>query len=259
VDERGLVDPQAVRDSLTDQTILVSVMLANNEVGALQPVADIAAIARERGILMHTDAVQAFGKVPLSVDDLGVDFLSFSGHKVYAPKGVGGWYERSAAALQPLLHGGHQERGRRSGTENVPGIAALGKACSIASRDVAAEGERQRQLQQRLEHGIRERIGDVRIQGEEAPRLPGTTNASFGGTEGEALMMSLDLQGVAISTGSACSSGSLEPSHVLRAMRVPRPYIHGALRFSLGRSTTTDDVDYVLDILPDIVAQARSA
>ena len=259
VDERGVVDPQAVRESLTDQTILVSVMLANNEIGALQPIADIAAVARERGVLMHTDAVQAFGKLPLSVDDLGVDFLSFSGHKVYAPKGIGGWYERSAATLQPLLHGGHQERGRRSGTENVPGIAALGKACVIACGDVAAEGERQRQLQQRLEHGIRERIGNVRIQGEEAPRLPGTTNASFGGTEGEALMMSLDLQGVAISTGSACSSGSLEPSHVLRAMRVPPPYLHGALRFSMGRSTTADDIDYVLDILPDIVSQARSA
>ena len=258
VDERGVVDPQAVRDSLTDQTILVTVMLANNEVGTLQPITDIAAAAHERGALVHTDAVQALGKVALSVDDLGVDFLTFSGHKVYAPKGIGGWYERSAAALQPLLHGGHQERGRRSGTENVPGIAALGTACVIAGRDLAAEGERQRQLQQRLEHGIRERIGDVRIQGEEAPRLPGTTNASFGATEGEALMMSLDLQGVGISTGSACSSGSLEPSHVLRAMRVKPPYLHGALRFSLGRSTTADDVDYVLDILPDIVAQARS-
>ena len=257
VDGNGVVDPQAVRDSLTDQTILVSIMLANNEVGTLQPVADIAAVAHERGVLMHTDAVQAFGKVALSVDDLGVDFLTFSGHKVYAPKGIGGWYERSAAVSQPLLHGGHQERGRRSGTENVPGIAALGKACDIAGCDLAAEGERQRQLQQRLEHGIRERVDKVRIQGEEAPRLPGTTNVSFEGTEGEALMMSLDLQGVAISTGSACSSGSLEPSHVLRAMRVPRPYLHGALRFSLGRSTTAEDVDYVLDILPDVVAQAR--
>lgn len=257
VDKHGVVDPQAVRDSLTDETILVSIMLANNEVGTLQPIADIAAVAHERGVLMHTDAVQAFGKVALSVDDLGVDFLSFSGHKVYAPKGIGGWYERSAAVLQPLLHGGHQERGRRSGTENVPGIVALGKACDIAARDANEEGERQRQLQQRLEHGLRERIDGVRIQGEEAPRLPGTTNASFGGTEGEALMMSLDLQGVAISTGSACSSGSLEPSHVLRAMRVPKPYLHGALRFSLGRMTTADDVDYVLDILPGIVAQAR--
>ena len=259
VDEQGVVDPEAVRDSLTDETILVSVMLANNEVGSLQPIAEITAAAHERGVLMHTDAVQAFGKVPLSVDDLGVDFLSFSGHKIYAPKGVGGWYERSAATLQPLLHGGHQERGRRSGTENVPGIAALGKACLIVGGDLTAECERQRQLQERLEHVIRERIGDVRIQGEDAARLPGTTNASFAGTEGEALMMSLDLQGVAISTGSACSSGSLEPSHVLRAMRVPRPYLHGALRFSLGRSTTADDVDYVLQVLPDIVSQARNA
>ena len=257
VDEHGIVDPQAVRDSLTEHTVLVSIMAANNEVGTLQPIAEIAGLARERGILMHTDAVQAFGKVPLTVDDLGVDFLTFSGHKIYAPKGIGGWYERSSTLLQPLLHGGHQERGRRSGTENVAGIAALGKACAIAAGDMADEGARQRQLQQRLEHGVRERVDVVRIQGEEAPRLPGTTNVAFAGTEGEALMMSLDLQGVAISTGSACSSGSLEPSHVLRAMRVPKPYLYGALRVSLGRSTTADDVDYVLDILPDIVAQAR--
>ncbi len=259
VDERGLVDPQAVRDSLTDQTILVSIMVANNEVGTLQPVSDIARLAHERGVLVHTDAVQAFGKVPLAVDDLGVDFLSFSGHKIYAPKGIGGWYERSPAGLRPLLNGGHQERGRRSGTENVPGIAALGKACTLAAGDMAAEGERQKRLRLRLEHGIRERIGEVRMQGGAAPRLPGTTNVAFAGAEGEALMMSLDLQGVAISTGSACSSGSLAPSHVLRAMRVPRPYLHGALRFSLGRSTTADDIDYVLDILPDIVARARGA
>jgi cysteine desulfurase len=258
VDVHGVVDPEAVREALTDETILVSIMHANNEIGTVQPIAEIAHLMRARGILMHTDAVQTFGKMPLHVDELGVDFLSFSGHKLYAPKGVGGWYARPQAPLHPLLHGGHQERGLRSGTENVAGIVALGKACDIARRDMPQEWERQRQLQQSLEHNIRERIPDLRIQGEGVARLPHTTNVAFAGVEGEALMMSLDLQGVAISTGSACSSGSLEPSHVLRAMDVPEGYLHGALRFSLGRSTTTEDIRYVLDILPGIVDNART-
>ena len=258
VDAQGVVAPEAVREALTDETILVSIMYANNEVGTLQPVAEIARLVRERGILMHTDAVQAFGKLPLRIEDLGVDLLSFSGHKLYAPKGIGGWYARSPQVLHPLLHGGHQERGMRSGTENVAGLVALGKACAIAARDMAQEWERQQQLQQRLEHGVQELIADVRIQGAEVARLPNTTNVAFAGVEGEALMMSLDLQGVAISTGSACSSGSLEPSHVLRAMGVSEAYLYGALRFSLGRGTTPADIEYVLDILPDIVKNARS-
>jgi cysteine desulfurase len=253
-----MVAPEAVREALTDETILVSIMYANNEIGTLQPVAEIARLVRERGILMHTDAVQAFGKLPLRIEDLGVDFLSFSGHKLYAPKGIGGWYGRSPHMLHPLLHGGHQERGMRSGTENVAGLVALGKACTIAARDMAQEWDRQQQLQQRLEHGLQELISDARIQGAEVARLPNTTNVAFAGVEGEALMMSLDLQGVAISTGSACSSGSLEPSHVLRAMGVSEAYLYGALRFSLGRGTTLADIEYVLDILPDIVQNARS-
>jgi cysteine desulfurase len=257
VDEHGVVDPEAVRDALTDETILASIMYANNETGVIQPIADIARLVRQRGILMHTDAVQAFGKMPLRVDELGVDFLSFSGHKLYAPKGIGGWYARPGAPLHPLLHGGHQERGLRSGTEHVAGIVALGKACAIAVRDMHLEWERQLQLQQRLEHGIREQIPEVRIQGAEAPRLPNTTNVAFAGVEGEALLMSLDLQGVALSTGSACSSGSLEPSHVLRAMGVPAAYLYGALRCSLGRGTTLADIEYVLDILPGIVQHTR--
>ncbi|MEE8303284.1 MAG: aminotransferase class V-fold PLP-dependent enzyme, partial [Candidatus Tectomicrobia bacterium] len=205
-----------------------------------------------------TDAVQTFGKMRLRVDQLGVDFLSFSGHKVYAPKGVGGWYMRPNAPLYPLLHGGHQERGRRSGTENVAAIVALGKACDIAQQDMTEEWARQYHLQQNFEQGLRERISDLRIQGEGVTRLPNTTNVAFASAEAEALLMSLDLQGVAISTGSACSSGSLEPSHVLRAMVLPDAYLHGALRFSLGRSTTAEDIDYVLQVMPGIVGSTRT-
>jgi cysteine desulfurase len=258
VDAHGVVAPEAVREALTDETILVSIMYANNETGVLQPIADIARLVRQRGILMHTDAVQAFGKMSLRVAELGVDFLSFSGHKLYAPKGIGGWYARPGVPLHALLHGGHQERGMRAGTEHVAGVVALGKACALAQRDMRQEWERQQQLQQRLEHGIQEQIPDVRIQGAEVPRLPNTTNVAFAGVEGESLMMSLDLQGVALSTGSACSSGSLEPSHVLRAMGVPAAYLHGALRCSLGRGTTLADIEYVLEILPGIVQQARA-
>src|SRR5215510_11775940 len=247
VDTHGVVDPEAVRKALTDETVLVSIMYANNETGVLQPIADIARLHRVR---VHQDA-------PL-VEELGVDFLSFSGHKLYAPKGIGGWYARPGAPLHALLHGGHQERGMRAGTEHVAGIVALGQACALARRDMRQEWERQQQLQQCLEHGLQEQIPEVRIQGAEVPRLPNTTNVAFAGVEGEALMMSLDLQGVALSTGSACSSGSLEPSHVLRAMGVPAPYLHGALRCSLGRGTTLADIEYVLEILPGIVQQARA-
>ncbi|GIX47588.1 MAG: cysteine desulfurase IscS [Candidatus Tectimicrobiota bacterium] len=258
VNADGIVEPEAVAEALTEETILVSIMHANNEVGTIQPLAEIARLVRERGILLHTDAVQTFGKIPTRVDELGVDFLTFSGHKLYAPKGVGGWYARPGTPLRPLIYGGHQERGRRSGTENVAAIAALGKACELAARDMAREAARQLQLRQALEHGLRERIPAVRIQGEAAPRLPNTTNVAFAGVEGETLLMSLDLQGVAVSTGSACSSGSLEPSHVLKAMGVPAEFLHGALRFSLGRSTTREEIEYVLAILPGIVERARA-
>lgn len=258
VDQDGVVQPQAVQEALRESTILVSIMSANNEVGTLQPIVDIARIVHEHGILMHTDAVQAFGKLPLHVDTLGVDFLTFSGHKLYAPKGVGGWYTHPKALCHPLLHGGHQERGRRSGTENVAAIAALGQACQIAAADMSQEWQRLQGLQQRLEQGLLAHIPNVHVHGAAASRLPNTTNVAFAGVEGEALLMSLDLQGVAISTGSACSSGSLEPSHVLQAMQVPEAYLYGALRLSTGRSTTPADIDYVLTILPGIVQQARA-
>ncbi|MCZ6872340.1 MAG: cysteine desulfurase family protein [bacterium] len=254
----GVVEPEAIREALTDETILVSIMHANNETGVVQPIAEIAVLAQQRGILIHTDAVQTFGKMPLCIDQLGVDFLSFSGHKIYAPKGIGGWYMRPKVPFQPLLFGGHQERGRRSGTENVPGIVALGKACDIAQQDMPQELTRQARLQQDFERGLRERIADLRIQGEGVARLPNTTNVAFAGVEGEALLMGLDLQGIAVATGSACSSGSLEASHVLHAMAVPEVYLHGALRFSLGRLTTEEDIDYVLRVMPGIVMQTRS-
>ncbi|ETX06923.1 MAG: cysteine desulfurase [Candidatus Entotheonella gemina] len=257
VDESGVVDLQALEDALTDETTLVSIMHANNETGVMQPIADIARLAHQRGALMHTDAVQSFGKMPFHIDELEVDFLSFSGHKLYAPKGIGGWYARTPTALQPLLHGGHQERGLRSGTESVASVMALSKACEIAARDMQAEWERLQHLQQRLEHGILESVPSARIQGATASRLPNTTHVAFAEVEGETLLMSLDLQGVAISTGSACSSGSLEPSHVLKAMAVPETHLYGALRLSMGRSTTPDDIDYVLECLPEMVQHAR--
>jgi cysteine desulfurase len=259
VDGAGVVDLQALDDALTDATTLVSIMHANNETGVIQPIGDIARLAHQRGALVHTDAVQSFGKMPLSIDDLDVDFLSFSGHKLYAPKGIGGWYARAPHMLQPLLHGGHQERGLRSGTESVAGILALSKACEIAAHDMHEEWERLQQLQQRLEHGILEAIPAARIQSAAALRLPNTTNVAFAEVEGETLLMGLDLQGVAISTGSACSSGSLEPSHVLKAMAVPETHLYGALRLSMGRSTTPDDIDYVLELLPAMVKHAQVA
>jgi cysteine desulfurase len=259
VDEAGVIDLQTLEDALTEKTTLVSVMHANNETGVLQPLADIARLAHQHGALVHTDAVQSFGKLPLNMAELDIDFLSFSGHKLYAPKGIGGWYARTPTKLEPLLHGGHQERGLRSGTESVASILALSKACEIAAHDMQTEWERLRQLQQRLEHGILEAIPDARVQSANASRLPNTTNVAFAEVEGETLLMSLDLQGVAISTGSACSSGSLEPSHVLKAMAVPKSHLYGALRLSLGRSTTQDDIDYVLELLPDMVEHARMA
>lgn len=259
VDSAGTVDLQALDRALTDQTTLVSIMHANNETGVIQPIADIARLAHAHGALVHTDAVQSFGKIPLDIEALDVDFLSFSGHKLYAPKGVGGWYARNPTALQPLLHGGHQERGLRSGTESVASIMALSKACDIAARDMHAEWERLQHLQQRLEHGILESISSARIQSADASRLATTTSVAFAEIEGETLLMSLDLQGVAISTGSACSSGSLEPSHVLKAMAVPETHLYGALRLSMGRSTTPDDIDYVLELLPELVKHAHMA
>jgi len=257
VDEGGLVDPEDVRAAIRDDTILITIMYANNEVGTIEPIPEIGRIAKEHGILFHTDAVQSLGKTNTDVEELGVDLLSFSAHKLYGPKGIGGIYVRKGTELPPLIAGGHQERGLRAGTENVAGIVALGKACEIAQRDYESEVQQLTMLRDRLQHAIIERVPKVRCNGHEDRRLPTTTNLSFEAIEGEALLINLDLVGIAVSTGSACSSGSVEPSHVLKAMRVPPEYIQGSIRFSVGRENAVEDIDYVLEQLPPIVEKLR--
>ena len=257
VDEGGLVEPEDVRAAIRDDTILITIMYANNEVGTIEPIPEIGRIAKEHGILFHTDAVQSLAKTNTDVEELGVDLLSFSAHKLYGPKGTGGIYVRKGTELPPLIAGGHQERGLRAGTENVAGIVALGKACEIAHRDYESEVQQLTMLRDRLQHGIIERVPKVRRNGHEDRRLPTTTNLSFEAIEGEALLINLDLMGIAVSTGSACSSGSVEPSHVLKAMHVPPEYIQGSIRFSVGRENTVEDIDYVLEQLPPIVEKLR--
>lgn len=257
VDEGGLVDPEDVRSAIRGDTILITIMHANNEVGAIEPIPEIGRIAKEHGILFHTDAVQSLGKTSTDVKELGVDLLSFSAHKLYGPKGIGGIYVRKGTELPPLIAGGHQERGLRAGTENVAGIVALGKVCEIAQRDYESEVQQLSMLRDRLQHGIIERVPKVRCNGHEDRRLPITANLSFEAIEGEALLINLDLAGIAVSTGSACSSGSVEPSHVLKAMHVPPAYIQGSMRFSVGRENTVEDIDYTLEQLPPIVEKLR--
>ncbi|RMF89033.1 MAG: cysteine desulfurase NifS [Nitrospinota bacterium] len=257
VDRYGQVDPADLEAALTPETILVSIMHANNEVGTIQPVAELATLAKEKGVLFHTDAVQSVGKIPVDVKALGVDLLSLSGHKLYAPKGIGALYVRKGTPLWPLISGGHQEGGLRAGTENVAGIVALGKACAIARRVMKQEGERLARLRDRLQEGICTTIPGVSLNGHPTQRLPTTVNLSFHGVEGEALLIHLDLQGVAVSTGSACSSGRLEPSHVLEAMGLTPEESKSAIRFSLGRGNTEEEITSVLDLLPPIVEQLR--
>ncbi len=257
VDGHGMVDPDDLRRALTDRTVLVSVMLANNEVGTIQPVRELAAIARERGVPFHTDAVQAAGQIPVDVGELGVDLLSLSAHKIYGPKGVGALYVRRGLRLEPLLHGGGQERRLRPGTENVPGIVGLGAAARLARAELPRLGERVAALRERLIAGVLDRIPDARLNGHPERRLPGNANVSVRYVEGEAILLNLDLKGVAASSGSACAAGSTEPSHVLVAMGLPEHEARGALRFSLGRENTEADVDYVLEVLPPIVERLR--
>ena len=257
VDADGLVDPEELRRSLRPDTSLVSVMLANNEVGVIEPVAELARIAREAGALFHTDAVQAMGKIPVDVEDLGVDLLTMSGHKFHGPKGVGALYRRKGTRLLPIMRGGHHERSMRPGTENVPGIVGLAAALEFAAAEQPGEHERLRGLRDRLQAGIIERIPDVQVNGHSDRRLPHLLNVSVLGIEGESMLLTLDVHGIAVSTGSACTSGTLEPSHVLTAMGIPAEIAHGSLRFSLGRMNTTEDVDYVLEVLPNVVARLR--
>lgn len=258
VDAQGLLDLDELRRALRDDTALVSVMFANNETGTIYPMADIAALCRERGVLLHTDAVQAVGKLPIDLSTLGVDYLALSGHKLHAPKGVGALYVRRGAPLRPFMLGGHQERGRRAGTENMASIVALGKAVELATANIAEENTRVRALRDRLERGLLESIPDARRNGHADQRLPNTTNISFKYVEGEAILLLMDELGICASSGSACTSGSLEPSHVLRALGVPFTFAHGSIRFSLSRYNTEAEVDTVLREMPGIIARLRA-
>ena len=257
VDGTALVDPADVKKSLAHKTALVSVMLANNEVGTIEPVAAIAQHARAAGAAIHTDATQAVGRIPVQVGELGVDYLSLSGHKIYGPKGVGALFVRRGAKLVPLLQGGEQEAGRRSGTLNVPGIVGLGVAAELARKNLEARTVHMTTLRDRLEEGLKARVPHCSLNGHPALRVASHLNMSFGFVEGEAMMMSLDLQGVAVSTGSACSSGSLDPSHVLTAMGFDAARAHASLRFSLGAMTTDQDIEAVLDIMPAVIQRLR--
>jgi len=259
VDGHGRVDPDDVRRAVRADTVLITVMHANSEVGTIQPVREIGQIARERGIAFHVDGVQTFGKVPVDVNALGIDLLSFSGHKIYGPKGVAGLYIRRGTKMASIQHGGEHERRRRAGTENVPGVVGLGQAVASRARAMAAEAVRVTVLRDRLWDGIRGRVPDVRLNGHPTERLPGTCNMCFRRVESESIVLGLDLKGIGVSAGSACTSGNVEPSYVLVAMGVPLDWAMGAVRTSLGRSTSAEDIDYVVDAVEPLVAKLRSA
>ena len=258
VDGDGLVSPATLEAALTPETILVTIMHANNEVGVIQPIAAIGKILRERKILFHTDAVQTMGSIPVNVQELGVDLLSLAAHKFYGPKGVGALYVRRGVKLTPVIHGGGQERNRRAGTENIAGIVGMAKALELALQDLPASQTRITVLRDYLIDSVLQRFDHVRLNGHRTQRLPGNTNFSFEFIEGESLLLNLDLKGVAASSGSACTSGSLEPSHVLLAMGICHETAHGSLRLTLGKTTTREDIDYVLEILPEIVTKLRA-
>ncbi|NLX24585.1 MAG: cysteine desulfurase NifS [Lentisphaerae bacterium] len=258
VDAKGNLDMGKVREaSSSGKKTVASIMWANNETGVLFPVPEIAALIKEGGGIFHTDAVQIAGKLPISVKDQPIDLLSISGHKLYAPKGIGALYVRRGTKITPHIMGGHQERGRRAGTENVPYIVGLGTACEMTMATMANDAEHERRLRDRLEAGILATCKGSQINGDVSNRLPGTTNISFEYVEGESILLMLDDVGIYASTGSACASGSLEPSHVLRAMDVPRSMVHGSIRFSFGRYNTEADVDYILEKLPPIIKRLR--
>jgi cysteine desulfurase len=258
VDGRGLVDPDDIRRALRPTTKLLSIMMANNETGVLQPVEEIGRIAAESEVYFHTDAVQAAGKVAVSVQKIGCDLLSISGHKMHAPQGAGALYVRKGTRLQPLFYGGRHERSRRAGTENVPGIVGLGKAAELALEALEpGEGRNMAALRDRLQQGILTHIDEAGVNGDGAPRVPNTTNIFFDHIEGEAMVIALDLKGLAISTGAACSSGALEPSHVLVAMGLPGGRARASIRFSLGKQNTAEDVEFALALVPETVSRLR--
>jgi len=258
VDGHGIVDPDDVRRAITKKTILISVMHANNECGTIEPIAEIGKIARETEIYFHTDAVQTVGYIPLDVDKLKIDLLSISAHKLCGPKGVGALYIRKGTRISSFMHGGSQERGRRASTENVPGIVGLGKAAEIAQQEMAEEAQRLTALRDRLIKGILEGIEYTQLNGHPVKRLPNNANVSINYIEGESILLNLDLDGICASTGSACSSEDLAPSHVLMAMGLPHLQAHSSVRFSLGKWTTEEEIDKVLDILPGIAFKLRA-
>jgi cysteine desulfurase len=257
VDSGGLVDPDDVRRALRPDTILVSIMHANNEVGTIQPIAEIGKITREAGVLFHTDAVQTAGKIPLDVSELGADMLSMSGHKFYGPKGVGLMYLRKRTRISPLLHGGGQEKGRRAGTHNVPGIVGMAKALELAAGRMSEDAAREAELRNRLWAGLQANIESIYLNGDLTHRLAGNLNVRLDGIEGESMILMLDMEGICVSSGSACTTGSLEPSHVLLALGIPQESAHGSLRVTLGRSTTDEHIDHFIRVFPPIVARLR--
>ncbi len=257
VDKDGLVDPAEVKKAITDKTVLVTIMYANNEVGSIEPIEEIARLVKEKGVYFHTDAVQAAGKIGFSAKGLGADLISISGHKIYGPKGIGALYVKKGTKITAQLHGGHHEMGKRAGTENVAGIAGFGKACELAKKELAGEIKELTGLREHLYKGIISKIESVRLNGHPEKRLPNTLNVGFKYLEGESIILSLDMEGVAVSTGSACTSGSLEPSHVLTAMGVDPADTQGSIRFSLGRDNTKEDMDFVIEVLPPIIKRLR--
>ena len=258
VDGFGMVDPGDVRKALRGDTILVSLMGANSEVGTLQPIREIGTIAREAGVPLHVDGVQTVGKVPVDVDAFGIDLLSFSGHKIYGPKGIAGLFIRKGTKMASIQHGGEHERRRRAGTENVAGIVGLGKALEIRARDMADEAVRATGLRDRLWEGVRSRVDEVRLNGHPTERLPGTCNMCFHKIESESIVLGLDLKGIGVSAGSACTSGNVEPSYVLVAMGIPVDWAMGSVRCSLGRENTAEDIDYVVESTGSLVAKLRA-
>ncbi|HYL68020.1 MAG TPA: cysteine desulfurase NifS [Candidatus Limnocylindria bacterium] len=254
----GIVDAEDIRRALRPETILISVMHTNNELGTVQRIEEIGKIAAEADVYFHCDAVQSAGKLPIDVNQLGVDLLSISAHKIYGPKGVGALFVRTGTPLEPQFHGGHHERDRRPGTENVPGIVGLGKAAELARQNLAADTERITKYRNRLEAALLAAIPSVRVNGDHTRRVGNTSNLSFTGAGGEALLIALDLQGVAVSTGAACSSGSVEPSHVLLAAGLPPDEARSSLRFSLGRPTTAEEIEYAIEVIPVVVERLRS-
>lgn len=258
VDNDGLISLDELKAAITPKTILISVMFANNETGVLFPMKEIGAIAKEKGIAFHTDAVQAAGKAKIDVKDINCDLLTISGHKLYGPKGIGALFVKRGVRLVPLIHGGHHERNRRGGTENVAGIVGMGKAAEIALRDMDKEIEHLKSLRDRLEKGMAERVQHIKVNGHAEKRLPNTANISFEFVEGESLLLNLDMKGIAASSGSACTSGSLEPSHVLIAMGLTHELSHGSVRFSLGKSNTAEEIDFLLETMPPIVERMRA-